>query len=185
MTLDLNQRLLTVDEYHKMAEVGILTEEDRVELLNGQIIEMSPIGSRHAAFVEKIDKYLSRMLGDKAMVRAQNPILLSNMSELEPDIAVVKYKENYYADGHPTPEDIFLIIEVADSSLELDRQAKLPLYAVAGIPEYWIVNVETREIEVYRQPVEEQFHARFLFGPGQKVELTAFDLLADVDGLLI
>ena len=128
MAVQLEQRLITVYEYHKMEESGILTEADKVELLNGQIIHMSPIGSHHAACVEKMDEYLKKLLAGKAMVRAQNPIVLDDLSEPEPDISIVKFKENYYADQHPIPSEIYLVIEVADTSLEKDREAKLPLY---------------------------------------------------------
>ena len=170
MAVHLEQRLLTVEEYHKMAEAGILGENDKVELLNGQLIKMSPIGSKHAALVEKTRDLLREVLGNKAMVRARNPVILGDLSEPEPDIAIVGYKENYYADRHPKQEEIFLVIEVADSSLEKDRQAKLPIYAAAGIPEYWIVNLENRSLEVHRSPAAHTYQSKLILFPGESLK---------------
>ena len=119
------------------------------------------------------------------MVRTQNPVVLGKYSEPEPDIAIVKRKENYYADAHPAPEEIFLIIEVADSSLEKDRQAKLPLYADALIPEYWIINLDQRELEVYQSPSNDKYLSKRIFLPGSEATLEPFDLSFPVDDLLI
>lgn len=176
---------MTVEEYHKMAEAGILKEEDRVELLEGKIITMSPIGSRHAACVEKIDELLKRSLSGKAMVRTQNPVLIGNFSEPKPDVAGVKKKDNYYADQHPVADEIFLIIEVADSSLEKDRQAKLPIYAGAGIPVYWIVNLEKKELEVYQSPMGNQYFSRQTFSADEQASLPEFGFQCPVRSLLI
>ena len=185
MALQLEQRLLTVEEYHKMAEAGILSEDDRVELLNGQIIKMSPIGSKHAACVEKIGKFLDRLLIEKAMVRSQNPVVIGRFSEPEPDIAIVSLRDDFYAERHPHPKDVFLIIEVADSSLETDRQAKLPIYAAAGIPEYWIVNLEERQLEVFQAPEEKTYRSKQLFYPGDSITWQAFNLTLPVEALLV
>ena len=184
MAIQLEQRLITVDEYHKMAEAGILKAEDKVELLNGQIIKMSPIGSKHAACVEKINELLKPLLSGKAMVRSQNPVRMGELSEPEPDIAVVKNKANYYADGHPAAADVFLIIEVADSSLEKDRESKLSVYATAKVPEYWIINIEKREIEVYQSPFKERYRSKYTFFPEDKVELPFFKLFVSVCDML-
>lgn len=185
MTIQLDQRLLTVEEYHLMVKAGILSEDDPIELLNGQLIKMCPVGSNHAACVEKIDELLKYLLRNKAMVRSQNPITLGELSEPEPDIALVRKRDNYYADRHPLPKEIILVIEVADSSLERDRQAKLPLYAQAGIPEYWIVNLEQREIEVYQSPIKDQYRSRHIYLPGDDIPLPSFDFSCAVDDLLI
>lgn len=185
MTIQLDQRLLTVTEYHQMVEAGILSEDDPIELLNGQLIKMSPVGSSHAACVEKIDELLKYLLRGKALVRSQNPITLSDLSEPEPDIAIVRKKDNYYADRHPIPEEVLLIIEVADSSLEKDRQAKLPLYAQAQIPQYWIVNLEKREIEAYDTPLNDQYRSRQLYLPGDEISITALEFATLVDDLLV
>lgn len=185
MTIQLDQRLLTVKEYHQMVAAGILGEDDPIELLNGQLINRSPVGSNHAACVEKIDELLKDLLRGKAMVRSQNPITLSDLSEPEPDIAIVQKKENYYADRHPTPKEVFLVIEVADSSLEKYRQAKLPLYARAQIPEYWIVNLEKREIEVYETPLDDQYRSRHIYQPEDELTIAPFGVRIAVEALLV
>ena len=185
MEIILEQRLITVEEYHKMAEAGILKPDDRVELLNGKIIKMSPIGSKHAACVDKSDEFLRKILSGIALVRAQNPVIMNDFSEPEPDIAIVKRKENYYADKHPTVGEVILVIEVADSSLEIDRQSKLPIYATGQIPEYWIINVEKREIEVYRSPFKGQYRSRDIFFPEDEIPIPEFNVSVPVKALLI
>lgn len=184
MPVQLTQDLLTVAEYHQMAAAGILSREDRVELLNGKIVNMSPIGSAHAACVEKISESLRLVLGEKAMVRAQNPVTLGDYSEPEPDLAVVVRKENFYADRHPAPREIFLIIEVADATLQKDRQEKLPIYAAAGIPEYWIANLEKQELEVYRLPERDQYLFKTILKRGEEVSFSRFGASFQVNDLL-
>ena len=185
MAIQLEYRLLTVEDYHKMIRAGILSQNDQVELLNGQIIKMSPIGSQHAACVEKIDELLKVLLKGKASVRAQNPVILGDLSEPEPDIAIVKRKENYYADGHPQSDEIFLIMEVADSSLEKDRQAKLPIYARAMIPEYWIIDLENQSVEVYTNPQDNLYKTKRLFLASDTIQLEIFGHSLPVKSLLI
>ncbi|WAL61844.1 Uma2 family endonuclease [Thermocoleostomius sinensis] len=147
-------KLWTVDDYHRMVETGILTEGDRVELLEGQIIEMNPQLPPHAATTQRAFRYLDRLLETVAYVRMQLPVTLQPRSEPEPDIAVVHIDANEYGDHHPTPNEIFLIIEVADSTLLGDRQQKAPIYAKAGIPDYWILDVNTRQVYVFREPTQ-------------------------------
>lgn len=184
MAIQLEHRLLTVEEYHRMSEAGILKPDDRVELLNGQLIKMSPIGTKHAACVERLGDLLKSSVAGKAMVRTQNPILLSTYSEPEPDIAIVRHKDNYYAEQHPQPSEVFLIIEVADSSLEKDRQAKLPLYAGAQIPTYWIVKLDDQEVEVYRKPVGDHYRTKAVFTAEDRIPLDQFDLSIKVQEFL-
>ena len=131
----------TVEDYHRLAEAGILDENSRVELLNGQIVQMSPVGDFHAACVELLDEFFRDIFGKSVNIRVQNPVSIELFSEPEPDLAVLKRKNNFYADGHPGPEDILLLVEVADSTLAIDRQIKKKLYATAGIKEYCIVNI--------------------------------------------
>ena len=157
MAVKLAQRLITAEEYYKMAEAGILGKEDRVELIDGKIIEMSPIGSKHASVVDRINRLLSKLLDDNVILRIQNPVILSNFSEPEPDIAIVGYKEDFYESSHPRAEEILLIIEVCDSSILYDRQVKLPLYAQNGIPECWLVDLEKKEIQAFWQPIGEAY----------------------------
>jgi Uma2 family endonuclease len=146
------KRRFSVHEYHRMAEVGILSEDDRVELIEGEIVKMSPIGSRHAACVGRLNRLLQRLVGLDAIVRVQDPILLNGYSEPEPDVALVKPREDFYSREHPGPGDVLLLIEVADTSVERDLAAKLPLYAQAGIPEAWLVNLPAESIEVHSRP---------------------------------
>lgn len=185
MEILLEQRLISVEEYHKMAEAGILKPDDRVELLNGKIIKMSPIGSKHDACVDKTDEFLRRALSGIALVRVQNPVILSDFSEPEPDIAIVKRKENYYADKHPTAGEVILIIEVADSSLEIDRQLKLPVYAAGQIPEYWIINVEKREVEVYQSPFKGLYRFRDIYFPEDEIAISQLGVSVPVEALLV
>lgn len=145
-------RRFTVQDFHRMAQTGIFTEDDRVELLDGEIIQMTPIGSHHAACVARLDRVLNIGVGTTAIVWIQNPLRLDDRSEPQPDVVVLRPRPDFYAQGHPGPEDVLLLIEVADTSVETDRMAKLPLYAKAGIPEVWIVDIGGGAVEVYRQP---------------------------------
>jgi Uma2 family endonuclease len=138
----------TVEQYERMIEAGVFPPEYRAELINGEIIEMSPIGSRHAACVGRLTRILTRML-DEPIVWVQNPIRLGDHSEPEPDIAVLKPREDFYAGSLPTAADVLLVIEVSDSTLEYDRRIKVPLYARSGVPELWIVNLTDERIETY------------------------------------
>jgi Uma2 family endonuclease len=179
MTLQLAQpRLnifrLNVSQYHQMSEAGIFSENDKVELINGEIIEMSPIGRRHAACVDRINRLFSNILGIKVIVRVQNPIILNNLSEPEPDIALLQPRADFYESGHPQPQDIFLLIEVADSSLEYDRDVKIPLYASSGITEVWLVDIYEQVIIVYRYPSENGYSDIQKLSRGEKMSIQAF-----------
>ncbi len=152
MTIRETQRLFTIEEYHRMAEVGILHEDDRVELIEGKIIQMAAIGSRHAACAKHLIKLLVREGGDSGVVGAQDPVLLPDKSEPEPDVTILRPREDFYAESHPAPEDVMLLIEVSDTSPEYDRDVKVPLYARAGIPEVWVVDLTGEEILAYSRP---------------------------------
>jgi Uma2 family endonuclease len=153
MSVQIEKWVFTVDEYHRMSEAGILAETDRVELIEGEIVKMSPIGKYHAACVKRLNSVLNRRVGDYAIVSVQDPIRLDDYSEPEPDLALLKPRDDFYAQDLPTVEDVLLIIEVADTSVEYDRNVKLPLYAKAGIPETWLANIREDRIEAYSQPV--------------------------------
>ena len=168
MSVKLKRRLLKVEEYHRMGEVGILNEKG-IELINGEIIEMTPIGSQHAAIVEKTKDLLVIALHKKAIVRVQNPIITSDFSEPEPDIAVVKFRADYYANHHPKAEDTLLVVEVADSSLEYDREVKLSIYASAEILELWIVNLRDKQVEIYYTPSDGTYKDKELAGFGDSI----------------
>lgn len=145
---------LTVADYHRMAQVGILAPDVRVELIEGEIIDMAPIGSRHGSVVDKLTRLLHRaMLQDQAIVRVQGSIRLSQYTEPQPDIALLKYRDDFYEKNIPTATDIVLLIEVAQSTLAYDRDIKAPLYARAGVPEYWLFDLEQRRIVFHREPV--------------------------------
>ncbi|MEH2304738.1 Uma2 family endonuclease [Nostoc sp.] len=152
MTVQLLRRKFTVEQYHKMLESGILTEDDRVELIRGEIIEMSPIGTKHAACVNRLINLLVELLGKRVIVAAQNPVALNDNSQPQPDVALLKPRDDFYATAHPQPQDIFLLIEVADSTIEYDREEKIPLYAEANIIEVWLVDINEQVVEVYQQP---------------------------------
>jgi Uma2 family endonuclease len=142
-----------------MAETGILSEDDRVELIEGEIIKMSPIGSYHAGCVNRLNALLTRRVGPAAIVSVHNPVRLDDYSELEPDIALLKRHADFYARSLLTADDVLLIIEVADTSVDYDRDVKLPLYARAGIPEVWLANLPDDRVEAYSQPVNGVYQA--------------------------
>ncbi|NOZ10605.1 MAG: Uma2 family endonuclease [Gammaproteobacteria bacterium] len=142
----------TVEDYHRMTAAGILRQDQRVELIKGEIIDMMPIGSHHAATVRQLSKVLGLAVGDRAIVSVQDPVILDDHSEPEPDLALLHPKEDFYASGHPRPTDVLLIIEVADSSLIFDRDVKVPLYAHQGIPEVWLFDLGTKKLTVYSNP---------------------------------
>lgn len=148
MVLQVEKRLFTIEDYYRMAETGILHRDDRVELIRGEIVPMSPIGSPHASMVGRLTALFGRAVGDNAIVWVQNPIrLAAQNSEPEPDISLLRPKPDYYASAHPTPADVLLVVEVADSSLVYDRAVKIPLYAETGIPEVWIMALEEECVE--------------------------------------
>ncbi len=146
------RRLFTRQEYHRMAEVGILKPTDRVELIRGEIVQMSPIGRRHVAFVNNLTELLVTRLTGRATVSVQNPVVLADDTEPQPDLAILRRRPVPYKDSEPATEDVLLLIEVAESSLAYDRSTKLRLYAEAGIPEYWVIDTVAETVEVYREP---------------------------------
>ncbi|HXF38215.1 MAG TPA: Uma2 family endonuclease [Blastocatellia bacterium] len=152
MSVQYQKHYFNVDEYYRMAEVGLLSPDVRVELIEGEIVEMSPIGSTHAGTVDRSSAFLNRKLGNTVIVRVQNPIRLDDFSEPQPDLALLKPRKDFYSKSHPSPEDVLVVIEVADTSVDYDRNVKLPLYARAGIPEAWLMVLAKDVIEVYSQP---------------------------------
>jgi Uma2 family endonuclease len=167
-------RLWSVNDYHRMIEAEIITTEDKVELLDGQILEMSPQQPPHAATVQRTWKYLTRLLAEIADIRIQLPVTLYPNSEPEPDIAVVRVDSREYLDGHPIPSDIFLLIEVADWTLNKDRGVKARTYAKADIPEYWVLDVNARVVYVFRQPENNIYTSEFILDENSTISLVAF-----------
>ena len=159
-------RRFSVSEYHQMLAAGILGEDDRVELIDGEVVQMSPIGSRHAACVDRLVALLFADLSGQVQVRVQAPIVLNDQSEPEPDVVLLRPKANAYADAHPGPDAVLLVVEVADVTLEYDQTVKLPRYATAEIPEVWIIDLQAACVDVYRNPEAGYYQTRLHFGRG-------------------
>ena len=166
--------LLTTDQYHLMHEAGVFQDGDRLELVNGEIQTMSPIGRKHVACIIRLVKLFEKKLGDRVMVSAQNSVRLDNHAEPQPDIAILKWRDDFYHEALPTPDDILLIIEVADSSLDYDRHVKAPLYAAAGIPEMWLFDVNKKIIEGYSQPSPNGYKLLRRYDEGDNLSILAF-----------
>lgn len=145
---------VSVTDYHRMGETGILGPDLRTELIDGEIIEMPPIGHPHAGTVNLLANILKEAVGPRAVVAVQNPVWLDDHSEPLPDIALLRPRPDYYRNAHPAPTDVLLLVEVADSSLAYDRQIKVPRYARAAIPEVWLVDLAGRRLEIHRQPTD-------------------------------
>lgn len=174
MTAATDLRSLSVQDYHRMVEAGILAADERVELIEGQLYRMAAKGTAHSAAVTRIGRVLSRRLAERALVRFQDPVQLSDFSEPEPDVAVVQIDPLDYEDHHPTPREIFWLIEVADSTLRRDRALKVPLYGQSGIAEYWILDVQERCLYVFRQPTTEGYRTEQKLYEGDNVAPLAF-----------
>ena len=157
MSVQIQRRWFNVDEYYRMIDARILSEDDRVELIEGEVIRMSPIGKFHAACVKRINSLFGWHVGRNAIVSVQDPIRLDDFSEPQPDIALLKPRVDFYSSGHPQPADVLLVVEVADTSVQYDRIVKIPLYARAGIPEVWLVDIARDLIEVYATLVNGQY----------------------------
>ena len=152
MPVQPRENCFSVEEYHQLVERGFLTEDSPVELIEGEVVRMSPIGSRHAGTVKRSSTHLSRHLADIAIVSVQDPIRLSDFSEPEPDIALLRPRKDFYSNSHPGPRDVLVVIEVADESLRFDRTVKLPLYARARIPQVWLIDLRKNVIEIHSKP---------------------------------
>jgi len=174
MAIGVRTRRFSVEEYHQMVRVGILKEDDRVELVEGDIIEMTPIGPRHAVSVARLTEHFVRSLATKAVVWAQSPIRLDPYSEPQPDVALIRPPLTRYREAHPGPDDILLVVEVADTTVEDDRTRKIPLYARAGIPETWLVNLPGEVIEVFREPAQDGYRDVRTVRRGQSLAPLAF-----------
>lgn len=170
MSVQVQKRLFTVEEYHKMAEVGILPERG-VELINGEIINMSPIGTKHSAMVDKLVHLLSKKLDEHIVLRIQNPFLANDLSEPEPDISLLKYRADFYDEALPQGKDIVLIIEVADTTLAYDTKVKRALYAKSGVQEYWVIDLNKQRIHAYRQVVENDYQQSEIYKTGDAIQI--------------
>ena len=176
MALDVERarRLFTVDEYHRMAEAGILGEKERVELIEGEIVQMAPIGSRHIGCVINVNRLFVARLGDRAVVSPQNPVVIPPRSEPQPDLVLLRPRAVSYSRERPNVGDVLLAVEVADTTVRFDRLVKARLYARAGIPEFWLCLAADGIVDVYREPSAEGYAAITPYGPGQDVAPLAF-----------
>lgn len=169
MTTQLQYRQFTIDDLDHMIATGILTEDERIELIEGQLIKMSPPGILHSACVDRLNKVLSRQIADNITVSVQNPIVTHTHTQPEPDVFLLAPRADYYTQGRPTPTDVLLLIEVADSSLDYDQGTKLPLYAEAGIREVWIVNLPEQSVDCYSSPSPQGYRLCERFFPGDTI----------------
>jgi Uma2 family endonuclease len=176
---------LTVDDYHRMAKAGILHEDDRVELIEGELIEMAAVGSHHFACGNRANRLFSRQAEGRFIVSIQNPIRLSRYSEPEPDVVLLSPRDDDYESALPGPTDILLVIEVADTTLGYDRRVKLPLYAAAGIADMWLVNLPRRSVKVHREPQGSRYQQVSVYRRGERVTpLLLPDVAVPVNALL-
>lgn len=185
MTISTAKRF-TVNEYDRLAELGFFGEDDRVELIKGEIITMAAKGTRHSAFNRRLIRELSKLIGDRATLQSQDPVVISTHSEPEPDIAVLKNRDDDYLDTHPIPTEVLLLIEIADSSLKYDQEIKLSIYAEAEISHYWIFNLLDNCLECYSEPyrdlqVKFGYRRKLIFLSNESVNLPFFpDLSLDL-----
>ena len=174
------RRKFSINEYHQLIDLGFFTENDRIELIRGEIIEMSPKRTPHSVCNSLLWKQLYELVGKQAEIRVQEPIILSSNSEPEPDVVIAKKKTDNYLSGHPTVEDIILAIEISDSTLQYDRETKLPLYAEAGINNYWIVNLVDNRLEVYTNPFDDiqnkfDYRHKSIILPNEHINIPTFN----------
>lgn len=171
MSFIVTKRLINTEDYYKMAETGMLKPDENVELINGEIYTMSPIGIKHATVVDHLSALMIHSLADIAKVRIQNPIHIDQWNELEPDLTIMKFRKDRYVTAHPKPAEILMVIEVSDTSYDIDRKMKLPIYASAGIPVYWIINLSENRIEIYEEPMDDLYRKTTLHVPGDKISI--------------
>lgn len=169
-TPPLTRKKFCVDEVYKMMEIGILPEESGWELIGGEIIHRMSIGSKHTSKVKRLNRLVSTVIGDKAIVSIQDPIHIDEHNEPEPDIALLKPREDFYEENHPTPQDILLVIEVSDPTIEYDREIKKALYAEAGIVKFWLINLKQNTIETYFSPANGTYYQMQIFERGQTLQ---------------
>ncbi len=185
MSVQTQRRLFTVQEYHLMNEAGVFRDNERVELIEGEIIQMAAIGRRHAARVDRLAEFFYDQVRTSAIVRVQNPICLNDNSEPQPDIALVQRRADFYEESLPNSQDVLLLVEVADSTVNYDRDVKIPHYARSGIQEVWLWDLEANCLEVYRDPTTNGYISMQRFERGQLVSPLAFpELTVSIDLIL-
>ncbi|MCD9188849.1 MAG: Uma2 family endonuclease [Pyrinomonadaceae bacterium] len=169
MELAIKRFQFTVDDFNAMTEQGMFRPTDRLELIEGEIIEISPIGRLHARCVDLLNHFLNKYTAENVIIRAQSPIILDDLSEPQPDISILRFQADFYKQSHPKAADILLIIEVSDSTVEYDRTLKFPKYASAKIPEAWLINLEAERIEVHSNPKENIYGMVKIYQRGEEV----------------
>jgi Uma2 family endonuclease len=185
MSRQLAKHWISVDEYERMGRAGIFGDDAHLELLEGAIYEMSPLGSPHAACVDFLINLLTEFARRRFIVRGQNPIRLNDFSEPQPDVALLRWRDDFYRHAHPTPADVLLVIEVADSTVETDRSYKMPLYAKAGIAEAWLINLPSEQVELFAAPANGAYQTSSIFKRGEEVQSqTINDLNISVSDIL-
>jgi Uma2 family endonuclease len=185
MALERPRRPFSVAEYHRMGESGVLGNQDRLELIHGDVLMMSPIGPRHVFYVNRLNDVLVPLVGQKGQVSVQNPVQVEETSEPQPDVVVIRRRHEQYLTRLPVNEDVLLAIEVADSSLDYDREVKLPLYSAAGIPESWILDVNVPLVERHTEPGPHGYRKRELLRSGDVATLVAIpDCTVEIAAIL-
>lgn len=185
MSVQAARKHFTVDEYHRMGQAGVFSEDDRVELVEGEILMMSPIGSYHAASVKQVSSEFHNILGGRAIVSVQDPIALNDLSEPQPDIALIRPRADFYRHALPTASDVLLIIEVADTSVDYDRDIKLPAYARSGIPEVWLADIPAETVTAHTEPANGVYRTVRTYRRGDSITPLHFpDLSIEVTSIL-
>ena len=177
MAVQLLKKLFTVEEYHLMTKAGIISDSDRVELIEGEIVQMASIGTRHAGCVRRVARVFSQIPEDRAIFDVQNPIKLSGKTEPQPDLVLLQPRADYYDTAHPMPSEVFLLVEVAESTIDYDRDVKIPIYSRSLIQEVWLFDLVAECLEVYRQPTPNGYSLMQKFWRGEKVSPLAFPQL--------
>ena len=185
MSVEIARHSFTAEEFERMGEAGIFRQDARLELIEGEIFETSPIGSPHAACVDALALVCNELARRRFIVRVQSPIRLSDFSEPQPDVALLRWRDDFYRGAHPTPPDVLLVVEVADATAAADRTVKLPLYARAGIAEAWLVDITEAQVEIYSDPSAGAYGRAEVFGRGAEARShTVEGLVVSVGGLL-
>jgi Uma2 family endonuclease len=184
MSRELAKYWINAEEYERMGAAGIFQPDARLELIEGEIFEMSPIGSPHAACVDTLTLLFSEMAERRFIVRVQNPIRLNDFSEPQPDLTLLRWRADFYRGAHPTPTDVLLVVEVADTTVITDRSVKVPLYARAGVAEVWLVNVPEGRVEIYSDPADGAYRVTTQHARGETAQSpTLARLVVNVDEL--
>ncbi|MBE9096643.1 Uma2 family endonuclease [Tychonema sp. LEGE 07203] len=185
MSVQIQRRLFTVQEYHLMNEAGVFGEDDRVELIEGEIIQMAAIGTRHASSVKRLTRRFSLIPEDRVTLGVQDPIQLTEKTEPQPDVVLLQPRADYYETAHPMPSEVLLLVEVSDSTVDYDRDVKVPNYSRSGIQEVWLWDLEVNCLEVYRNPTANGYISVQKFERGETVSPLAFpNFVVSIDGIL-